>query len=220
MRRLALPALVAALLPGAPVQAQEARAEEARPPEIGLYFGAFIGGAALNSTLVTPAFTFRDPQGSGSPAVRIPSQRIRDEDGAGFIWGLRGGFLHRINGWLAMGIEGETTFPQAARLSVNALGQSFRGRLETEGTGYLRAGWTLSPETMLFARVGIAVPRQVVNLGRRTVDRWTPTPAVGLGLEHRFQPRMSVRADLTFSPALVDNQIGSLRGTLGVAYHF
>jgi hypothetical protein len=73
---------------------------------------------------------------------------------------------------------------------------------------------------MVFGRVGIAVPRQVVNLGRRTVERWTPTPAVGLGIEHRFQPRVSARLDVTWFPALVDNQIGSLRGTLGVAYHF
>lgn len=210
MRGTAFTALAAALISAAPTQAATAAVEET-----GFYFGAFIGGAALNSTLVTPAFTYR-----GATAIRIPAQRIRDEDGSGFIWGLRGGFMGRVQGWLALGMEGEMTFPQGARLSVDTLGQSFRGRLETEGAGYLRAGWIVTPETMVFGRAGIAVPRQVVQFGRRTVERWTPTPALGLGIEHRFQPRVSARLDVTWFPAVENNQIGSLRGSIGMAYHF
>lgn len=219
-------AATAAVLFSVPAQAQDT----------GVYFGTFLGGAALSATLITPAFTYRGTtettttvQTASGPetmttrtpfAVRIPSRKLRDQDGPGFIWGLRVGYGVALSERLNMALEGEVTFPQAARLTVSALGMSYRGRLETEGAIYLRAGWQVTPSTLLFVRSGLAVPRQVVNIGRSTVERWTPTPGVGVGVEYRFQPRFSVRADVIYLPAVQNNQIGSLRGVVGVSYHF
>jgi opacity protein-like surface antigen len=225
MRRLVIAAAAAALL-----------SFPARAQDTGIYFGAFVGGAALNSTLITPAFTYRTtvetttqvqtPNGPQDVTVRtpvatrIPSQKLDDQGGSGFIWGLRVGVGVPVAQRFYLGIEGEVTFPQAAEISLSFLNMSYRGRLETEGAIYGRAGWQMTADTLLYVRSGIAVPRQVANIGRSTVERWAPTPAIGIGMEHRFQPRMSVRVDLTWLPALENNQIGSFRGVIGLSYHF
>jgi opacity protein-like surface antigen len=218
--------LGAITLAAAPAQAQDS----------GFYIGAFAGGAFLNSNLVTPSFTqtqtvsttvrINTPFGIQNVAVTapvsttIPSQRLRNQGGQGFVGGLRMGYGWRLAERFYLGAEGEVSFPQNAQSRLSIMGISYRARLETEGAVFLRAGYTFSNTSMVYLRGGVAIPRQVARVGRQSVERWAPTPAFGLGFEQRVTPRVSLRADMTYMPAMENNQIGSFRAVLGLSYHF
>lgn len=202
----------------------------------GLYIGAFVGGAYLDTTLVTPAITHRQttevdisvptPQGtvlvrrSVPVSVTFPSQRIKDQGGNGVVFGARFGYGTILWDRIYVGAEAEVTFPQMAESSRELFGQTYRGTLNTEAALFVRAGYTLNGQTLFYGRAGVAVPRQRVEVGSTTVERWFPTPAVGVGVEHALTPKIALRMDLTMYPAVEDNQIGSYRGVVGVSYRF
>lgn len=228
MRIARLAVIGGLLLSAAPLAAQAQTS--------GLYIGVFAGGAFLDSTLVTPSFrqtqtvstTTRidTPFGPRDVAITapvstvIPSQRLRNQGGQGFVGGLRIGYGQRLGQHFYLGAEAEISFPQNAQSSLSIMGISYRARLETEGAFFLRAGLGLSDDTMVYLRGGVAIPRQVANVGRQTVERWTPTPAIGLGIEQWLNRRFSVRADMTYMPAIENNQIGSFRAVIGLSTHF
>ncbi len=226
MRHIPWLILGALTLGVAPAQAQTS----------GFYIGAFAGGAFLNSNLVTPSFTQTQTVSATVPvstpfgtqnvnvtapfSTTIPAQRLRNQGGQGFIGGLRAGYGQRLNDRIYLGAEVEVTFPQNAQSRLAIMGMSYRARLETEGAIFIRVGYLFSDTSMAYLRGGGAMPRHVARVGRQSVERWTPTPAVGFGFEQRLMPQVSLRADMTYMPALEDNQIGSFRAVLGISYHF
>ncbi len=208
----------------------------AQPDLGGFYIGTFGGGAFLEADIVTPAVTrtttvqttvpVQTPFGvqnravSVSVPVTLPSQRLRSQGGSGAIFGGRAGYGVLLDGQYYLGAEVEVTFPQLAEMRLNLFGQTLKGSLDTEFGIHLRAGWTPNGQTLLFLRGGVAVPRQRFEIGTTTVERWAPTPAIGVGMEHLLASGVSGRIDLGYYPALEDNQIGSFRGTLGIGYRF
>ena len=200
-----------------------APAEDFGTPLTGLYIGGFAGAAFLNTTLVTPAFNYHPP---GLPpmlanyTIPVGPMRFPNQGGSGFVGGFRVGWGMRVFGDGYLGVEGEMSLPQNARTSLTLYGISYRGRLETEGAAFIRVGWMPTPRLMLFSRAGISIPRQVVQVARSTVERWSPTPAVGAGAEYMVTRRVGLRADVTYMPAQQNNQIGSLRATIGLSFHF
>lgn len=202
----------------------------------GFYIGAFGGYASLNGTLATPATSITTnvpvraiiptPLGPQTvtttvPAtIQVPPQRLKDQGGSGALFGIRLGYGRILWEEFYFGGEADLSFPQLVEANLQVMGRSVTAGLRTEGSFYLRAGWTPNQETLLFVRAGVAVPRQVIQSGAFKAERWSPTPAVGVGIEHALTQHFSVRADITIMPAVTDNQIGSLRGTIGVAYRF
>jgi hypothetical protein len=202
----------------------------------GLYIGAFGGYASLNATLVTPATsmtttvpvqaTIPTPLGPQTavynvPAtIQVPSQRLKNQGGSGAIFGVRLGYGRILWDEAYLGAELDVTFPQLAEANLQVLGRPVKAGLWTEGSLYFRAGWTPNRQTLFFIRGGIAVPRQVVQSGAFKAERWSATPAIGVGIEHALTEHLLARADITVMPAVTDNQMGSLRGTIGIAYRF
>jgi opacity protein-like surface antigen len=234
-RALARPlALLAGLVLAAPCLA---RAQVPASDQLsGFYIGAFAGYAGLNTTVITPAttvttiasvpVTVQTPSGpqtttvTGPARVQVPSQQLKDQGGGGAIFGLRAGYGRLLWRDVYLGAELDVTFPQLATTHLQVLGRSVTGHLETEAGLYARAGWTPNGSTLFFARAGLAIPRQVVRSGTVKSESWTVTPALGLGIEHALTRHIAARIDLVFMPSVGDNQIGSTRGTVGIAYRF
>jgi hypothetical protein len=152
--------------------------------------------------------------------VKVPPQRLKDQGGSGAVFGLRAGYGRVLWEEVYLGAEADLTFPQLAESHWEIMGRSVKASLQTEAGFYGRAGWTPNQQTLFFVRAGLAVPRQVVRSGAIKVERWTVTPAVGVGIEHALTRHLSARIDVTFMPSVTDNQIGSIRGTVGVAFRF
>nr|MCU0944891.1 hypothetical protein [Rubritepida sp.] len=140
--------------------------------------------------------------------------------GSGALWGFRAGYAAPLSGRLFGAVELEFVQPHAAAVTLDFLGNRYRTALENEGAAYLRLGWRPRERTALFVRAGLAVPQQVTTLNGTTTRRLTPTPGFGLGAEQALGAGIALRADVTWLPAVENNRISSLRGTIGLTYGF
>ena len=183
----------------------------------GSYIGAFAGGVYAHSDFRVPARTLRT---TGDVSITVPSMQVDHLGGVGGIVGLRAGYGALYSSGVYLGIEAEFTYPLGVDVEISGGGMRYRASLDAEYAAFLRAGWSWDAKTLLFLRGGVIVPRQIIDHTSDTEKRWSPSPAVGVGVEHSLDQKYSLRLDITYSAAMETYQLATARALISFARRF
>ncbi|MBR0655747.1 hypothetical protein [Plastoroseomonas arctica] len=188
----------------------QARAQEAALG--GFYVNGFAGAAIIDSTVNFAATANR------------PAGRFVDQGGDGLLVGARLGWGTVLAPHLYAGVELEGVFPYNVTSRLMAYGAEYRARLRNEIGGYARVGWTSDGGSVVFARAGFSMPRQIFQStqspGGRNSAAWSAVPAFGVGAEVPVWGPVFARFDVGYSMQRGANRLETYRLNAGFTLRF
>lgn len=189
----------------APAQSQESQVS-------GFYINGFAGAAIIDSTVRFAATPDR------------PAGRFVDQGGDGLLVGGRFGWGSVVATHLYLGAEAEGVAPYNVTSRLMAYGAEYRARLRNEVGAYARIGWTLNGGSLIFARAGFSMPRQIFQstqspTGRNSAD-WSAVPAFGVGAEVPIWGPVFARVDVGYSLQHGANRLETYRLNAGLTLRF
>jgi len=200
-----LACITTAMLPAATSIAQPATVA-------GFYINAFAGAAIIDSTVNFAATANR------------PAGRFVDQGGDGLLVGGRVGWGAIVATNLYTGVELEGVAPYNVTSRLMAYGAEYRARLRNEVGAYARVGWTSDGGSLVFARAGFSMPRQIFQStqspsGRNSAE-WSAVPAFGVGAEVPIWGPVFARVDVGYSMQHGANRLETYRLNAGLTLRF